>query len=1047
MTIFKEDGFENGLTPWRTNTNLGGTIGITTVLAHHGINSLIVTSGPDNWGGGVAIHDLASAVNLLYVRVYFNTAILPTTGDLGGIIQFWNPNGHSGILSIVSAGGGLYKLHMKDGTGMDRLSNAFSMLPNTFYELQLMVQIGVTGHYSAWFSGTKVLDVSAGNNTTIGLITSFSVGIENGWLGAEPNHTIYIDCTVAANAYIQPEEAVPPAVLQASVSPSSQTAQVGQNLTFNVAVTGGTPPYSLQWYANGSPLTGKTGTSVTITSDVAQTVTLFCRVIDSSSPANIVDSNQVLATFTFVPPPTTLLALHTSGRNILDVNGTVVVLKGFCVPASGDNWYYRKGIHTAYSDFAAMHVLGANCVRYAINENWLDPTDYVYSSDNTVTCDDLVSFAANHGLYIILDMHYYKGEGSGSLPTNIQDWVNTWIAIAQRYKNSPNVLFELFNEPGGTFAAWRAAAQSCLDAIRNTGAQNIVLIDGFNLPSGGGANELLAFNSGNQWLQNVARTGYATNVIYTVHQYVTGYGASPPSTVAGLDAWFKSKGWDLPLTQEIAPILVGEFNVQHGDSRDSNFDGTAALTNFDNFMTVFDNWGASYTPWCWIAGPDVNIGWTHEYLLYNDFAVLAQNGQLVVNHLPLAPTYGTLTISANAGGTTNPAPGSYNVAEGSSVAVRAVPNSGYRLARWVLNGTDSGNAESISFIMSGNPTLQAVFEVIPPPPTYTLFISAGSGGTTGPAPGAYQYGEGTIVNVAPIPDNGYRFANWTLDGQAITDNPINVTMNADHSLNAIFEALPPPPPEKQYLTIASVNGQTNPTAGTYEIDKNTSVTVTCTPNSGYRFKEWLLDNISVSTASPYVVLMDANHGLVAVCEAIPPPPIYTLFISASIGGTTHPSIGTYEYVEGTIVNVAPIPDNGYRFANWTLDGQAITDNPINVTMNADHSLNAIFETLPPPPPEKQYLTIVAINGQTNPVAGTYELDKNSSLTVTATPNTGYTFKHWLVDNVIAGLDPTITVVMDANHTLVAVCEAVSPTPRLWTWPFLTWLRNLIRKGE
>jgi hypothetical protein len=333
------------------------------------------------------------------------------------------------------------------------------------------------------------------------------------------------------------------------------------------------------------------------------------------------------------------------------------------------------------------------------------------------------------------------------------------------------------------------------------------------------------------------------------------------------------------------------------------------------------------------------------------------------------------------------------------------------------------------------------------PTMHNLTISTSTGGTTTPAPAVYSIAEGTQQQITAIPSTDYMFGHWELDGVIRTENPITVTMDADHSLTAAFQTLPPPPPQKQYLTIASVNGQTNPVAGTYEVDKNTTVTVTCTPNSSYRFKEWLLDNVSVSTSTSYAVLMDMNHGLVGVCEAIPPPPTYTLFISASIGGTTHPAIGTYEYMEGTVVNVAPIPDNGYRFANWTLDGQAITDNPINVTMNADHSLTAIFEALPPPPPGKQHLTIVAINGQTNPVAGTYELDNNSSLTVTATPNTGYIFKHWLFDNVIAGTDPTITVTMNIDHTLVAVCEAVSPTPTLWTWPFLTWLRNLIKKGR
>ena len=84
-------------------------------------------------------------------------------------------------------------------------------------------------------------------------------------------------------------------------------------------------------------------------------------------------------------------------------------------------------------------------------------------------------------------------------------------------------------------------------------------------------------------------------------------------------------------------------------------------------------------------------------------------------------------------------------------------------------------------------------------------------------------------------------------------------------------------------------------------------------------------------------------------------------------------------------------------------------------------------TVPPPPPEKQYLTIVAINGQTNPAAGTYEFDKNSLVTITATPNSGYRFKEWLLDNVSAGTSPSIVIAMDANHTVVAIFEVV-PAP-------------------
>jgi hypothetical protein len=153
-------------------------------------------------------------------------------------------------------------------------------------------------------------------------------------------------------------------------------------------------------------------------------------------------------------------------------------------------------------------------------------------------------------------------------------------------------------------------------------------------------------------------------------------------------------------------------------------------------------------------------------------------------------------------------------------------------------------------------------------PTHILIITTATGGTTDPAPERYDYEEGTSAVVTAIPDASYRFVQWELDGTIRTENPITIIMNRDYSLRAVFEALPPPPPEKRYLTIVAINGQTNPTPNTYEVDVDTTITVTATPNSGYKFKEWLLDNVQAGTEPFITVTMDVNHTLVALFEKI-----------------------------------------------------------------------------------------------------------------------------------------------------------------------------------
>jgi len=189
----------------------------------------------------------------------------------------------------------------------------------------------------------------------------------------------------------------------------------------------------------------------------------------------------------------------------------------------------------------------------------------------------------------------------------------------------------------------------------------------------------------------------------------------------------------------------------------------------------------------------------------------------------------------------------------------------------------------------------------------------------------------------------------------------------------------------------------------------------------YRFKEWRDETgATIGTTPAISIFIDRDKTLTAYYEEVPVT-TYTLTVN-TVGGTTNPTPGAYDYVEGTSVQVRAIPDSGFNFDHWILDGVQYTANPITVLMNQNHTITAYFSEIPPPPPEKRYLTIVAINGQTNPTPNTYEVDLGSTMTVTATPNSGYKFKEWLLDNVQAGTQPFITVTMDANHTVVAMFE-------------------------
>ncbi len=140
----------------------------------------------------------------------------------------------------------------------------------------------------------------------------------------------------------------------------------------------------------------------------------------------------------------------------------------------------------------------------------------------------------------------------------------------------------------------------------------------------------------------------------------------------------------------------------------------------------------------------------------------------------------------------------------------------------------------------------------------------------------------------------------------------------------------------------------------------------------------------------------------------------TLSSSPTEGGTTS-GAGTF-INDSTIIMVATA-NEGYSFVNWTLDGTPVsTDANYEFTMDGNQALVANF-TL-------QFVLGLSSNpaeGGTTTGGGLY--DTGDNVTVTATPNTGYTFINWTEGLTIASTDATYAFQLAASRTLVANFES------------------------
>jgi len=191
----------------------------------------------------------------------------------------------------------------------------------------------------------------------------------------------------------------------------------------------------------------------------------------------------------------------------------------------------------------------------------------------------------------------------------------------------------------------------------------------------------------------------------------------------------------------------------------------------------------------------------------------------------------------------------------------------------------------------------------------------------------------------------------------------------------------------------------------------------------------------------------------------------TVIISESIGGSTEPASGTYNYDDGTPVILTATPDTaaGYSFYQWTISTDASndtqTDNPytLTVTGGVTYTVEALFmlpaiepifpSNTPLPSPSQAVLVVLhTVGGHTDPGEGSYFTASLSTFKLTAIPDSGWKFSKWVVSgNPVTGqsgssctgtsIDNPIHVAYDAGYSYAyqAVFEPTentisSPTP-------------------
>ena len=193
-----------------------------------------------------------------------------------------------------------------------------------------------------------------------------------------------------------------------------------------------------------------------------------------------------------------------------------------------------------------------------------------------------------------------------------------------------------------------------------------------------------------------------------------------------------------------------------------------------------------------------------------------------------------------------------------------------------------------------------------------------------------------------------------------------------------------------------------PTGGTYRINGNVVQLFNPKTNTPGEYEisytSTNSNGCTMTVTDTFVLAQRGNHTIAASANP-------------TAGGTVS---GAGTYTAGTSCTLTATARNSYTFSCWKEGGTVVSTEPI-YTFTVTGSRTLVAEFTPP-----SYNIVVSANpsvGGAVTGGGTYA--RNTTCTLTATPNTDYTFVNWTSGTTVVSTSPTYSFTVTSNKTLTA----------------------------
>ena len=277
------------------------------------------------------------------------------------------------------------------------------------------------------------------------------------------------------------------------------------------------------------------------------------------------------------------------GTKILTPEGKEFLIKG--VNVNGPGWVFERD--TLQDVELIVDVWQFNTVRLCAAIGW------EWAVNNNSDLDGIIKAFTERNIVVMLEVHDYTGiyppqDDEGYRSENVKyvypvkvlkEW---WVDKANRFKDNPYVWFNIMNEPGSDNSEnsadlWAEIHSEVIEAIRDTGAENIIVLDEHGWGQGSG------YHGGkNSFDSAIIRRGPALNkkydnLVYSLHVY---------------DAWRDGKSRFDDYFRDAKEldlcVILGEFGV--GKDNLGQHNAVKAMYN----SAIPNNIGRMY--WAWDDG-------------------------------------------------------------------------------------------------------------------------------------------------------------------------------------------------------------------------------------------------------------------------------------------------------------------------------------------------------------------------------------------------------------------------------------------------------------